>query len=146
MTETNRRLVLAERPTGNVDDSTVRLEEEEAPQPGDGEALVRNRFLSIDPTIRTWMDDAPGTCPPAGRCEAVGPNPFPANRPALPPWNGRPPGYLPPIGIGEVIRCGAVGEVVSSNSDNYAEGALVFGMNGWQDYAIADEAERTMQV
>jgi NADPH-dependent curcumin reductase CurA len=114
MSEKNRRLVLAERPTGNVDDSTVRLEEEDAPQPGDGEALVRNRFLSIDPTIRTWMDDAPG--------------------------------YLPPIGIGEVVRCGAVGEVVSSNSDRYSKGDLVFGMNGWQDYAIADEGERTMQT
>src|ERR1044072_3466276 len=64
MSETNRRLVLAERPTGNVDESTVRLEEEDAPEPGDGEALVRNRFLSIDPTIRTWMDDAPGSPPP----------------------------------------------------------------------------------
>ena len=114
MSEKNRRLVLAERPTGNVDDSTVRMEEEDAPAPGDGEALVRNRFLSIDPTIRTWMDDAPG--------------------------------YLPPIGIGEVVRCGAVAEVVSSNSDRYAEGALVFGMNGWQDYSIADEGERIMQV
>jgi NADPH-dependent curcumin reductase CurA len=114
MSETNRRLVLAERPTGNVDESTVRLEEEETPDPGEGEALIRNRFLSIDPTIRTWMDDAPG--------------------------------YLPPIGIGEVIRCGAVGEVVSSNSDRYSEGDLVFGMNGWQDYSVADDGERTMQV
>jgi NADPH-dependent curcumin reductase len=114
MSEKNRRLVLAERPTGNVDDSTVRLEEEDAPEPGDGEALVRNRFLSIDPTIRTWMDDAPG--------------------------------YLPPIGIGEVVRCGCVGEVVSSNSDRYSEGDMVFGMSGWQDYAVADEGERTMQT
>ena len=114
MPEKNRRLVLAERPTGNVEESTVRLEEEDAPQPAAGEALVRSRFLSIDPTIRTWMDDAPG--------------------------------YLPPIAIGEVVRCGAVGEVVSSNSERYSEGDLVFGMSGWQDYAIADEGERTMQV
>src|SRR3954447_14475913 len=76
MTETNRRLVLAERPTGNVDEATVRLEEEDAPEAGDGEALVRNRFLSIDPTIRTWMDDAPGYLPPIAlgdpvRCAAV---------------------------------------------------------------------------
>jgi NADPH-dependent curcumin reductase CurA len=56
------------------------------------------------------------------------------------------PGYLPPIAIGEVVRCGAVGEVVSSNSERYSEGDLVFGMSGWQDYAIADEGDRTMQV
>src|SRR6266545_1856030 len=107
MSERNRRLVLAERPTGNVEASTVRLEEADAPEPAEGEALVRNRYLSIDPTIRTWMDDAPG--------------------------------YLPPIAIGEVVRCASVAEVVSSNCDRYAVGDLVFGMTGWQDYAIADE-------
>jgi NADPH-dependent curcumin reductase CurA len=114
MADSNRRIVLAERPTGNVDERTVRLERGEVPEPGDGEALVRNRFLSIDPTIRTWMDDVQG--------------------------------YLPPIGIDEVIRSGAVAEVVSSNCERYAVGDLVFGMTGWQDYALADEAANTLQV
>jgi NADPH-dependent curcumin reductase len=64
MSDRNRRLVLAERPTGMVDESTVRVEEGEVPEPGAGEALASVRFLSIDPTIRTWMDDAPGYLPP----------------------------------------------------------------------------------
>ena len=34
------------------------------PEPGPGEAVVRVQWLSIDPTIRTWMDDAPGYLPP----------------------------------------------------------------------------------
>ncbi len=110
----NRRIVLAERPTANVDENTTRIEESDVPEPADGEALVRTRFISIDPTIRTWMDDAPG--------------------------------YLPPIGIGEVIRAGGIAEVVSSNSDKYSEGDLVFGTPGWQDYAIADTGASTMQV
>ena len=66
MSERNRRIVLVQRPTGTVDDSNVRLEETDAPVPADGEALVRNRYLSIDPTIRTWMDDMPGYLPPIG--------------------------------------------------------------------------------
>ncbi|HWE67663.1 MAG TPA: NADP-dependent oxidoreductase [Acidimicrobiales bacterium] len=66
MPEVNRRLVLATRPSGLVDATTVRLEEEPVPAPGPGQALVRVRFLSIDPTIRTWMDDAPGYLPPIG--------------------------------------------------------------------------------
>jgi NADPH-dependent curcumin reductase CurA len=107
MSAQNRRLVLAQRPTGNVDASTVRLEREEVPDPSPGQALVRNRFISIDPTIRTWMDDAPG--------------------------------YLPPIGLGEVVRAPAVSEVVKSNTDHYAVGALVFGLTGWQDYALIDD-------
>jgi NADPH-dependent curcumin reductase len=64
MGERNRRMVLAERPSGMVDESTVRLEEVDVPEPDDGEMLARVRYVSIDPTIRTWMDDAPGYLPP----------------------------------------------------------------------------------
>ena len=114
MAERNRRVVLAERPTGRVDENTTRLEEADAPEPGEGEALLRNRYLSIDPTIRTWMDDREG--------------------------------YLPPIGIGEVVRSGGVAEVVRSNSERFAPGDLVFGMTGWQDYALADDGANYAQV
>jgi NADPH-dependent curcumin reductase CurA len=71
MSDRNRRLVLAERPTGMIDESTIRIDEADVPQPGPGEALARVRFLSIDPTIRTWMDDAPGYVPPIGIDEVV---------------------------------------------------------------------------
>ncbi len=64
MSEQNRRLVLAQRPSGLVGAETTRLETEQLPDLQDGEALVRVRYLSIDPTIRTWMDDAPGYLPP----------------------------------------------------------------------------------
>jgi NADPH-dependent curcumin reductase CurA len=112
--ERNRRIVLVERPTGSVEESTVRLEETDAPVPGDGEALVRNRYLSIDPTIRTWMDDVPG--------------------------------YLPPIGIGEVVRSAGVAEVIESRSDRYTPGDLVFGLTGWQDYALGGSGTATLQT
>jgi NADPH-dependent curcumin reductase CurA len=71
MSERNRRLVLAERPTGMVDDKVVRLEEGDVPRPGPGEAVARVRYLSVDPTIRTWMDDAPGYLPPIGIGDVV---------------------------------------------------------------------------
>ncbi|HVR05914.1 MAG TPA: NADP-dependent oxidoreductase [Solirubrobacteraceae bacterium] len=71
MTDRARRLILAERPTAMVDERTVRLQETEVPEPGEGEALARVRYLSIDPTIRTWMDDAPGYLPPIGIGEVV---------------------------------------------------------------------------
>src|SRR5947209_12032559 len=69
--DANRRLVLAKRPSGMIDSETVRLEEAERPSPGGGEALARVRWISIDPTIRTWMDDAPGYLPPIGIGEVV---------------------------------------------------------------------------
>jgi NADPH-dependent curcumin reductase len=71
MADRNRRMVLAERPSGMVDEQTVRLEESETPRPGAGEALARVRYLSIDPTIRTWMDDVPGYLPPIAIDEVV---------------------------------------------------------------------------
>jgi NADPH-dependent curcumin reductase CurA len=71
MADRNRRMVLAKRPTGMVDESTVRLEEEDIPEPGADEALARVRYISIDPTIRTWMDDAPGYLPPIAIDEVV---------------------------------------------------------------------------
>jgi NADPH-dependent curcumin reductase CurA len=71
MADRNRRMVLAERPSGMVDESTVRLEEADVPEPGEGEMLARVRYVSIDPTIRTWMDDAPGYLPPIQIDEVV---------------------------------------------------------------------------
>ncbi len=55
MTATSRRIVLAARPTGMVDETTTRLEHVEAPHPAPGQALVWVRYLSIDPTIRGWI-------------------------------------------------------------------------------------------
>src|SRR3954465_14996180 len=71
MSEQNRRLVLANRPSGLVDEGTTRLESEAVPELQDGEALVKVRFLSIDPTIRTWMDDVPSYLRPIQIGEVV---------------------------------------------------------------------------
>ena len=64
MTETSRRLILASRPEGMVDASVVTVETVPVPEPEPGQAVVAVQYLSIDPTIRTWMDDAPGYLPP----------------------------------------------------------------------------------
>jgi NADPH-dependent curcumin reductase len=60
----NRQIVLAERPVGAVNDATTTLVVSPRPECGEGEALIKVAMLSIDPTIRTWMDDAPGYLPP----------------------------------------------------------------------------------
>ena len=71
MPDMNRRVVLANRPSGMVDDQTVRVESQPRPEPVAGEALVKVGHLSIDPTIRTWMNDAPGYLPPIGLGEVI---------------------------------------------------------------------------
>jgi NADPH-dependent curcumin reductase CurA len=60
----NRQVVLVERPDGAVNESTTSVVVTPRPECGDGEALIKVAMLSIDPTIRTWMDDAPGYLPP----------------------------------------------------------------------------------
>ena len=46
--------------------------------------------------------------------------------------------YVPKIAVGETMRAGAAGQVVSSKHAKFREGDIVFGMFGWQDYAISD--------
>ena len=60
----NRQVLLRERPQGLVTATTTEYVEGPMPQCSEGQALIRVGYLSIDPTIRTWMDDAPGYLPP----------------------------------------------------------------------------------
>src|SRR5437868_8191225 len=55
---TNKRVVLASRPVGPVSEANFRIEEAPVPRPADGEVLVRNLWLSLDPYMRGRMSDA----------------------------------------------------------------------------------------
>lgn len=54
----NRRVLLASRPAGAVSEDNFRIETSSPPQPADGEVLVRNLWLSLDPYMRGRMSDA----------------------------------------------------------------------------------------
>jgi NADPH-dependent curcumin reductase CurA len=54
-------------------------------------------------------------------------------------WMRDVPQYLPPVAIGEVMRALGLGRVVKSRSSHYAEGDLVQGITGWQDYFVLHE-------
>jgi NADPH-dependent curcumin reductase CurA len=54
-TKQNRRWLLKSRPQGMVDASNFTWAEEPVPPPADGEVLVKNLMLSVDPTQRGWM-------------------------------------------------------------------------------------------
>ena len=61
---TNRQWLLAKRPHGMVGKENFEYKESVIPTPGDGEVLVRNLYLSFDPTQRGWMEDAESYLPP----------------------------------------------------------------------------------
>jgi NADPH-dependent curcumin reductase CurA len=61
---TYRRIVLASRPQGKMRAEDLRMEEAGLPEPGEGEVAVRNHYLSIDPYMRSRMDDVRSYAPP----------------------------------------------------------------------------------
>jgi len=51
----NRQWHLAAHPVGMVKESDFKLSEAPVPTPRDGQVLVRNLFLSVDPAMRAWI-------------------------------------------------------------------------------------------
>jgi hypothetical protein len=62
----NRQWRLAARPVGLIKQSDFVWKQEPAPAPGDGEVLVRNLYLSLDPTNRGWVSDRETYMTPVG--------------------------------------------------------------------------------
>jgi NADPH-dependent curcumin reductase CurA len=54
----NRQVLLIEKPTGKLSRDHFRLVEGPRPEPGEGEALVRVRYISMDAANRAWMQGA----------------------------------------------------------------------------------------
>ena len=107
MSTVNHQFRLAARPVGLPKRSDWSLTEEPAPEPGDGEFLVKILYISLDPAMRGWMNE--------GRS------------------------YIAPVGIGEVMRAGAVGRVISSKHTGFAGGDHVYGNFGVQEYAVSKD-------
>ena len=103
---TNRQVRLASRPKGWVTPENFDITEEPVGDPGDGQILVRNLCMSVDPYMRGRMNDAKS--------------------------------YVEPFGLNEVMQAGVVGQVIASNNEGFAEGDVVTGMLGWEQYSVSD--------
>ena len=57
--------------------------------------------------------------------------------PAMRGWMNEGRSYIAPVGIGEVMRAGAVGQVVASKHSGFAAGDHVYGGFGVQEYALS---------
>jgi hypothetical protein len=71
MADLNRRFLLRERPSGRIGPETFELDEQPVPEIGEGEALVRVEWISLDPTNRAWINDVPTYLPPVGIGEVM---------------------------------------------------------------------------
>ncbi|HEY5210153.1 MAG TPA: NADP-dependent oxidoreductase [Stellaceae bacterium] len=62
---TNRQILLKSRPTGAPSAANFELVDTPAPEPKDGEMLLKTLFLSLDPYMRGRMSDGPSYAAPA---------------------------------------------------------------------------------
>ncbi len=97
----SREIRLTQHFTGPVKPEYFEMTEVQLPDPGEGEILVKNAWLSVDPYMR-------------GRMIGV-------------------KTYVDPFQVGQPMEGGAVGQVVKSNADGFAEGDWVMSMNGWRE-------------
>jgi NADPH-dependent curcumin reductase CurA len=69
---TNRQFKLAARPVGAVKSTDWNRTEEALRAPNDGEVVIQNLFLSLDPAMRGWMNDSKASyIPPVGLNEVM---------------------------------------------------------------------------
>ncbi|WP_067491385.1 NADP-dependent oxidoreductase [Actinomadura hibisca] len=67
----SREVRLVARPQGEPQESDFELAEVEVPEPGDGQILVRNDWISVDPYMRGRMNEAKSYVPPFELGEAM---------------------------------------------------------------------------
>ncbi len=60
----NKQIKLAKRPVGMPDESTWTFETSAIPSPKEGEFLLKQEYISLDPAMRGWMNDAKSYIPP----------------------------------------------------------------------------------
>lgn len=102
----NKQIRLAKRPTGLPAADTWQLDETPIPEPEDGQVLIKQMYISLDPAMRGWLRDVRS--------------------------------YIPPVQIGDVMRAGSVGKVITSNNPDIPEGTYLSGNGGVQQYAVTD--------
>ena len=67
----NKQIKLAQRPEALPDASTWTFETNAIPELGEGEILIQNHYVSLDPAMRGWMNDSKSYIPPVGIGEVM---------------------------------------------------------------------------
>ena len=67
----NHQWQLTTRPSGMVKRSDFTWTRQPMPAPGDGQILLRTKYISLDPAMRGWMNDARSYVPPVGLGEVM---------------------------------------------------------------------------
>ncbi|APZ47305.1 NADP-dependent oxidoreductase [Polaribacter reichenbachii] len=60
----NKQIIFKKRPVGVPDLDTWQLENNEIPELKEGEVLIQQHYISLDPAMRGWMNDSKSYIPP----------------------------------------------------------------------------------
>ncbi len=71
MATVNHQFRLAARPVGLPKRDDWTYTDEPAPEPGDGELLIKVLYISLDPAMRGWMNEGKSYIPPVGIGEVM---------------------------------------------------------------------------
>merc|ERR550514_1676199 len=82
----------------------------------EGQYLVKNLMLTIDPTMRMWMTQPQGT------------------------------GFVSQVPLNTVMKGGCIGQVVASRNPEWPVGAKTEGMTNWQEYCVCDGQARLKRL
>ena len=117
-----REIHLKSHPRGMPNENDFELAEVSVPEPKEGEILVRNIYMTVDPYMRGFMLDPNEQ----SRGEEFGHLVI----------RGR-EGYGRPFQLGGPPGGGSVGQVVRSNSDQCQVGDYVRGYSAWREYFVS---------
>lgn len=112
----NTSVVLARRPEGNPQPEDFALAEAPLPAPADGQALIRNHYISLDAGFRNWMNEGAGD------------------------------EVLPAMPLGEPVMGLVMGEVIESRHKDYAAGDWLMARIAWQEYSLADDSHFIVKI
>ena len=132
MAATYKSIHLVSRPTGDIDpEKQFKLVESPRPTESDlkdGEILIENLYLSLDPAMRGWMNGAfssllPCPSPSSNHADT---DTLPADRRS----------YVPPVALNTPMRGGTIARIQASKSADHKPGDHVVCMGNWTEFAI----------
>lgn len=111
MSQMNTRVLLARRPADQMVAADFAVDTQPLGTVGEGQFMIKNRYLSLDAGFRQWMNEGSGD------------------------------NYLASMPLGEPVQSIILGDVVESRNADYPVGSIVMGRTAWEQYSIVDGSD-----
>jgi NADPH-dependent curcumin reductase CurA len=111
VTKVSKEISLTEYPYGMPTENNFKLVQVHIPEPTkEGEFLVRNIWMSVDPYMRGRMREGSNS-------------------------------YIPSFKLGQPLEGACVGQIITSNNNQFTVGEYVLGMLGWREYWLSNGSD-----